>query len=59
MKKLYSKSYEQINPSLDRMKVPGGWLVKSFGVGASGFVSSVALIFIPDPNYDWKLEEGD
>jgi hypothetical protein len=58
MKKIYSKSFESVNASLHRMKVPGGWLVKSFTIEASSFVSSVALIFIPDPNYDWNLEEG-
>ena len=40
-----------------RMKVPGGWLVRETG---SGLLVSLlgpfpALIFIPDPDHEWKL----
>jgi len=36
---------------LQKTKVPGGWLVRGGGMGAT---IAVGLTFIPDPNYKWK-----
>jgi len=44
-----------------RTKVPGGWLVESVKYNRSftgkGLGNGVGLTFVPDPNYEWKLEE--
>lgn len=34
----------------ERAKVPGGWLVRTYGVRTEG----VALTFVPDANHDWQ-----
>jgi hypothetical protein len=38
----------------ERMKVPGGWIVRSRMYNSHGV--SVHQIFVPDPNHSWKLE---
>lgn len=38
----------------DRLKVFGGWLVRIIEHnGESSF--TVAAVFVPDPNHEWKL----
>ena len=41
----------------NRMKVPGGWLVRETGNGLLALLLGPfpALIFIPDPDHEWKL----
>ncbi len=54
--------------SLQRLRVPGGWLVKAtiasdklgaqcndYGSFGGGKVYSVALTFVPDPNHEWSI----
>jgi|GEM_PF-6232037 hypothetical protein len=39
-----------------RAKVFGGWLVKSFEVNADNTeTTSESMIFVPDPEYKWKI----
>ena len=40
-----------------RIKVPGGWLVRSDYCGGIGKGAFVAHIFIKDPNHEWDIEE--
>jgi hypothetical protein len=39
-----------------RMKIPGGWIVKTTmdkdNIAAS---YAVAMVFVPDPQHDWKI----
>ena len=45
----------------DRMKVPGGWIVRtrfdndSLPAGDTPWQVSVAITFLPDPDYEWAL----
>ena len=59
-------NWGQIDNYHQRAKVPGGWLVKAFENAArttidggitDGFNWYVAMCFVPDPNYEWKIEE--
>lgn len=38
-----------------RLKVPGGWLVRSTSYGYHG--AGVAMHFVDDPSHGWKLED--
>lgn len=65
---LYPSAWEQIKTdcgSLWRLKVPGGWLVKSIeevnhafpdGRFESGWDWRPAMTFVPDPSHIWTLE---
>jgi len=61
--------FEIIDENHHRAKVVGGWLVKAFesvlhdqsGCGngmQEGWDWRVAMAFVPDPNHEWKLEDG-
>lgn len=39
----------------DRMRVPGGWIVREQSGGENEI--SVALCFVPDPNHEWEIEK--
>lgn len=41
--------------STDRMKVPGGWLVRCTYRGYHG--GGVHVIFLDDPAHEWTLEK--
>ena len=61
------KGFEENEPRRShRLMVPGGWLVQSTycakyesalhrGAGAG---ASISMIFVEDPNHDWKLEDS-
>jgi len=38
-----------------RLKVPGGWIVRSYLWLSGGM--AVAQTFVSDPNHEWKLNE--
>ena len=44
--------WEDIDDQTDRLKVLGGWIVRSWMSGRS-----VHQVFISDEYHDWKLEE--
>jgi hypothetical protein len=57
--------WEDIDPFLQRAKIPGGWLVKAFedvmryrSDGGQGMVAGwdwrIAMCFVPDPTHEWK-----
>ena len=58
--------WEDIDNYHRRAKVFGGWIVKASedvthnttnnGM-QSGWDWRIAMVFVPDPNYEWKLEE--
>lgn len=47
----YVRSWEWINKTLKRMKVPDGWLVATTTITGR----AVAIAFYPDKNYEWTL----
>jgi len=52
--------WEKIDAETSRMRVPGGWLVRSkmFAGNNSGPGVSVCVhvVFIPDNKHDWEFE---
>ena len=46
---IYSREFQEVCESVARLKVFGGWLIRTTGY------SAVAICFYPDPNHDWKL----
>jgi hypothetical protein len=40
----------------DRLKVPGGWIVRS-SIGGYNVGAGISQTFIADPMHEWKLEE--
>lgn len=46
--------WEPVDPDTDRLKVPGGWLVRCSHLGAVG--AAVSLVYVPDPNCSWHPE---
>ena len=49
----YPTKWEDIDDRSERLKVPGGWIVRS---DSGSYEGGVHQIFIEDPNYEWKLE---
>lgn len=55
----YPRAFEPINGSLERLKVPGGWLAHNSTtvlIQDKHVTASECLVFVPDPNYEWALE---
>ncbi|MDP2940511.1 MAG: hypothetical protein Q8O13_10665 [Candidatus Omnitrophota bacterium] len=63
MKEKYPRAWEEVSKeeaiSLHtyRLRVYGGWLVRTFGRSESSNVISQAVCFVPDEAGHWKLEE--
>ncbi len=59
----YPREWEEIRGGTHRLKVPGGWIVRTMSLwGRIGGVESgsEALTFFPDPAHTWELEpEGN
>lgn len=55
---MYSREMERVNKFMDRLKVPGGWLVhtSNYDTGTNESAISEALCFFPDPKYEWDLQ---
>ncbi len=51
----FSQNWEDITGATDRLKIFGGWIVrtKSNYSGSSYFV---AMVFVPDAKHEWVLE---
>jgi hypothetical protein len=47
----YSRKWERIDEGTERMKVPGGWLVRSFTLNLTE-----AICFFPDPKAEWIFD---
>jgi len=43
---------------LYRLKVPGGWLVRYHDSGFAALFPSDAMTFVPDPEYEWNLQDS-
>jgi len=55
---MYSKKWESINKTTSRLKVPGGWLVRTVLIPANSYGGyAVSMIFISDSSNAWLLEE--
>lgn len=46
--------WEEIDVCTARMKVPGGWIVRSVLTRSTGV--SVHQIFVPDPGHVWEIK---
>lgn len=57
----YPRDWEPINGGLQRIRIPGAWLVRSSTtllIGAKEVYASEALIRIDDVDGDWVLEKS-
>lgn len=54
----YQREWEKIDENSERLRVPRGWIVRSYIIPAMGNGASVHQIFISDEYYDWVLEEA-
>lgn len=55
----YPRTSEPINGSLERLRVPGGWichLATIILIQDKQVKASESAFFLPDPNYEWQLE---
>ena len=59
----YSRKWEKISQDTLRLMVFGGWLVRSqdaYTIGDSEATPiELGICFVPDPNHQWILEEGE
>lgn len=46
--------WEMIDSGSARLKVPGGWIVRS-GIIGMGAGSAMAMVFISDPEHEWRI----
>lgn len=56
----FSRKWERVDNYTRRLRVPGGWIVHSSTeiiVSGKQLKSSDALVFVPDQNFEWELEE--
>lgn len=45
---------ERDRGGLERAKVPGGWLVRTYDKPVYQDGGAASMTFVPDPNYEWK-----
>jgi len=55
---MFHMIYCGLHETLERLKVPGGWLVLYTEQMDKGDITD-AMIFLPDPNYDWEVAEDE
>jgi len=48
---IYSKKWEEIDDSTDRLKVPGGWIVRSYATGIDA--KTIHQVFVEDSGHTW------
>lgn len=56
----YPKDFEPINSNLERLRIPGGWLVRSTTtliIGGREVYASENIIRVDDPDFSWQLEK--
>jgi hypothetical protein len=56
----FVRDWEPINSSLQRLRIPNGWLVRSSTtliVGDREVYASEALCRVEDPDFNWQLEK--
>ena len=55
----YSNKFEYVGTRLERLRVPGGWLVRTSKFvsldDGGGCALSEALVFVPDVSGEWKV----
>ena len=60
---VFSKESKHLVVAVDRLKVFGGWIVRNGDIclDHEGLIvsSTTAMVFAPDPNHEWELEEGN
>jgi hypothetical protein len=58
----YTNTWEIVNKTLQRMKVPGGWIVKVFAISKDMLTSDESIrmvnaFYLPDSSYMWENTE--
>ena len=56
----YPRDWEPANLNTSRIRVPGGWIVRSFTqtiTGGTYYVNSESMVFIKDEDKLWELEK--
>ncbi len=53
----FPREWEKINKQTDRLKVYGGWLVRTYVTLQEAGTASVAITFYKDKKYEWQLEK--
>ena len=48
----FNREWEDIDENSDRLKVPGGWLVRCWVTNAG-----MSVIFYSDPHHEWTFEQ--
>ena len=54
MWEVVDKIYNGRHTLTERLKVHGGWLVRTF-YNCSDGLGTCAMAFVPDPKHEWKL----
>lgn len=49
----YPRTWEDLSLLINRLKVPGGWIVRTSRADGNDACQS----FLPDPNHEWDLED--
>jgi len=49
----YSRKWEDVGDSIHRLKVHGGWLIRSWDPTN---MTNQAVCYVPDPSHTWELE---
>ena len=47
--------WKKIDEYTDRLKVPGGWIVRSYDLGMQS--KALHQVFISDPGHTWELNK--
>jgi hypothetical protein len=50
-------SWLSVPTYVDRVEVPGGWLVRSWFRASS--TGAISMVFVPDPEHSWVVEKDD
>jgi hypothetical protein len=53
----YSKIWECIDEYTERLKIPGGWVLRSRSIGYDS--RTIHQVIINDPGHTWQLEESE
>lgn len=55
-RKTYRTEFERIDDFTDRLRVPGGWFVRTTACSLRGI--SAHSLFFPDYHHEWELTGG-
>ena len=52
----YTKKWESLGSHSERLKVPGGWIVRSY-LQNNG--PAIHQIFVEDPGHSWRFDDEE